>query len=85
LRPGTADRLAPAGQRRRVGIEDDEQIAASLRRADVAAGREAGIAPRLHKTGRGRQLGYHLRSPVGGVVVDDDQLIAFGKLGKERG
>ena len=64
LHPGAPDRLAEAGPRRRVGIEDDEQVAARLGGALVAAGGKAEVAGAAHDPRRRRQSGHG----IGGAV-----------------
>ena len=85
LAPGPADRLAPAGPRRRVGIEDDQQVPACECRAGVASGRRSrgwrrcgGPAPRAPAPAPPAAV------PSRGVVVDDDQLVAVAQLRQQR-
>jgi hypothetical protein len=78
------DRLAKAGLRDGVGIEQDEQIAARHARPSVAGSGEAGVAAGLdHVRGR-RELAGRGRGAVGGGVVDDDQLVVLAELRRER-
>ena len=65
LDPGPPDRLAEAGQRRRVGVEDDEQVAPRRAGAGVAGGGEAGVARRSGPGApRGASVGDRLRRAV---------------------
>ena len=85
LHPGTPDRLAEARSRRRVRIEDDEQVPPRLGGAQIAAGGEAGVAAAAHHPRGRRQRRHGIRGPVSGVVVDDDQLVPLPQLGQQRG
>ena len=78
------DRVAKARLRLRVGVQEQQEVAAGLPRAEVARGAEPEVGAGLdHPTFR-RQLTHGVHRAVGGVVVDDDQLVAGPQLGEER-
>ena len=85
LEPGPADRLAEAGLRCRVGVEDHEQIAGGRFRAGIAAAGEAGVAAHRHEPRPRRQLAHDLGAAVAGLVLDDDQLVALAQLREQGG
>ena len=79
------DRLAEARRRNGIRVEEAEQLAGGDRGAAVAAGGKAEVRPGFdHDRVRG-QLAHRVRGPVGGIVVDDDQLVAVVELRGERG
>ena len=80
---GALDRVAPAGRRHGVRVQETRAGRPSPRPRPVACGGEAGVLG-VPDHGRRRRHLRHVRRPVPRRVVDDDQLVAFAQLPDER-
>ena len=78
------DRLGKAGSDHRIGIEQDDQLAAGGGRTGVAGRREAAVGSLAEQPGVRRQLGDDRDRIVTRVVVDDDQLVGWTELVSDR-
>jgi hypothetical protein len=78
------DRVAKAGLRPRVGVQEQQEVAARLAGAEVAPGAEPEVGAGLDQPRFRREFAHGVGRAVGRVVVDDDQLVAGPELGEER-